>query len=101
MRLALVVAVISSLAVASTEARAETACGSVGGGWNAPNGAVVLTTGPGIIKSVVNGVGEYYSHSMISHGVGSWVTHETMRQPDKRGWPDLCDGGPLNHDQLR
>ena len=60
------------------------ACGCVGAGWNAPEGAVVSSrSGRGPIRGVITAIGEYYTHSMISHGPGSdqWVSHTTMRTP--------------------
>lgn len=60
------------------------ACGCSPAGWNVPNGAVISsrgTTGP--ITGVIDAIGEYYTHSMLSHGPGStkWVSHTTMKTP--------------------
>jgi hypothetical protein len=47
--------------------------------WNAPRGAIVSGTSEGPIRSVLNGVGETRTHSMISNG--DWATHSTSLQP--------------------
>ncbi|WP_224248466.1 hypothetical protein [Hyalangium gracile] len=82
----------------SSTAHAET-CGWAPAGWNAPNGAAVFNKGPGPVDAVLTAVGEYRSHSMLSHGL-TGVTHATMKMPTENAWPLLC-GLPLNADQLR
>ena len=60
------------------------ACGCAPAGWNVPNGAVISSRGSsGPITGVIDAIGEYYTHSMISHGPGSsaWVSHTTMKTP--------------------
>jgi hypothetical protein len=75
-------------------------CGYAPGTWNAPNGAVVFNKGPGPVDAVLNAVGEFRSHSMLSHGPGGGVSHATMKLPAENSWPLVC-GLPLNADQLR
>jgi hypothetical protein len=77
-------------------------CGTIAASWNVPKGgAVFLVSGPGPITSVINGVGETRTHSMLSLG-GSRVIHATMHNPPAR---DPSDDGfcsvPLFPDQLK
>jgi hypothetical protein len=80
-------------------AHAEEVCGWSTGTWNAPNGAAVFNKGPGPVDAVLSAVGEWRSHSMLSHGP-TGMTHATMKMPAENGWPLVC-GLPLNADQLR
>ncbi|PTL84543.1 hypothetical protein [Vitiosangium sp. GDMCC 1.1324] len=80
---------VSALALAGS-AQASGECGSTSAGWNAPNGAVVFDRGPGPIRDVLDAVGEYRTHSMLSHGPGAGVSHATMRTPDQADWPGVC-----------
>ncbi|HEU4412691.1 MAG TPA: hypothetical protein VFS43_46030 [Polyangiaceae bacterium] len=94
---------LAALAVlgAAGRAAAAQACGYSSSGWNAPNGAVVFTRGEsGPIASVMNALGEYRTHSILSHGPGKAATHSTMRTPAQNSWPAVC-GTPINVDQLR
>ncbi|MBZ4421152.1 hypothetical protein K8638_32290 [Myxococcus sp. RHST-1-4] len=75
-------------------------CGYTAAGWNAPNGAVVFDRGAGPIRNVIDAIGEYRTHSMLSHGTGGGVSHATMKDPDQNGWPTVC-GTPLNVNQLQ
>jgi hypothetical protein len=72
---------------ASIAAEADTQCGSVSAGWNAPNGAAVFSHSPGIITGVISSLGEYRTHSMLSRGPGGWVSHATAGTP---GTQDEC-----------
>ncbi len=74
-------------------------CGYTSAGWNAPNGAVVFDRGDGPIRNVIDAIGEYRTHSMLSHGAIGAVSHATMEDPDQNGWPTVC-GTPLNVNQL-
>ncbi|MCC6559031.1 MAG: hypothetical protein IT372_39410 [Polyangiaceae bacterium] len=88
-----------ALAAAPASATAV-ACGSTSAGWNVPNGGVAFNRGGGPIRSVINAIGEWRTHSMLSHGPGGYVTHATMKTPDRTAsWPDVCNW-PLNRDQL-
>ncbi|MBU8894286.1 hypothetical protein DRW03_11870 [Corallococcus sp. H22C18031201] len=89
---------VSALGFAAPAAASE--CGSTSAGWNAPNGAVVLSRSDGPIKDVLNAVGEYRTHSMLSHGANGGVTHATMKDPAQNGWPSVC-ATPLNATQLQ
>jgi hypothetical protein len=86
--------------VAAPASAATVACGSVGPGWNAPNGAVVFNRGAGPIRDVLTAVGEWRTHSMLSHGPGGYVSHATMKTPGMTSsWPDVCTW-PIDRDQL-
>lgn len=91
---------LSLFALVIVPGQAEAQCGYAPASWNAPNGAVVFNRGPGPIRDVLDAVGEYRTHSMLSHGPGGGVTHATMRTPDQNGWPTVCTL-PLNATQLR
>src|SRR5262249_12740171 len=92
--------IAAPLLLAVTNAAATpVACGSVSNGWDAPLGAAVFTTGSGPIDAVIGAIGEFRSHSMLSHGPGGWVSHATMKTPDQNGWPQVC-GQPINPGQL-
>ncbi len=98
--LALVAAALTLASLAHAQAGTPSVCGSAPSSWNAPNGAAVFSKGPGPIDAVLNAVGEFRSHSMLSHGPGGGVSHATMKMPDTNPWPLGC-GLPLNADQLR
>jgi hypothetical protein len=70
--------------------RADTVCGSTSAGWNVPYGATAFIQGPGPIKDVLTAVGEYRSHSMLSHGPGGWVTHSTSVTPPASSDRGFC-----------
>jgi hypothetical protein len=72
----------------SVSARADTTCGSAPAGWNVPNGATAFSVAPGTIADVLGALGESRSHSMLSHGPDSWVTHATSTKP---GYVEKCD----------
>jgi hypothetical protein len=94
---------LAALAVtgAAGRAAAAQACGYSSSGWNVPNGAAVFTRGEsGPITAVITALGEYRTHSLLSHGPGKAVTHTTMRTPSQNGWPDVCST-PINVDELR
>jgi hypothetical protein len=59
--------------------------GQVNGlGWNAPDGALVLTKmtpGRDAILAVIAALGENYSHTMLSHGATGWASHNTAKVP--------------------
>jgi hypothetical protein len=65
----------------STSAHAETFCGSTAAGWNVPNGAAVFEHSGGFITGMMNAIGEYRTHSMLSRGPNGWVTHATASKP--------------------
>jgi hypothetical protein len=90
---ALVAAALAApAALAGATSTSSVACGSTAAGWNAPNGAIVLSrsAGDGPVTAVLDAVGEYRTHSMFSHGPGGEVTHETMYTPGTTGWPTYC-----------
>jgi hypothetical protein len=76
------IGIVGLLLLASTEARAgEGVCATAPAGWNVPNGDTVYESSPGPVYSVLSAVGEYRSHSMLSNGPDSWVTHATSITP--------------------
>lgn len=98
---ALAAAVLAApAALAGSSDTSAVACGSTAAGWNAPNGALVLSRGGGgPVAAVLDAVGEYRTHSMFSHGPGGEVTHETMYTPGTNGWPTYCST-PLKVNEL-
>jgi hypothetical protein len=90
----------SQLAHAGAADTTSAACGSAPASWNAPDGALVISRSSGVIDSVLTAVGEYYTHSMISHGPENVVSHSTMYMPGTTGWPTYCST-PLKADELR
>ncbi len=93
--------ICSGLAFAGSSDTSDVACGSSPSGWNAPNGSLVLNRGgEGPVTAVLDAVGEYRTHSMLSHGPGGAVTHETMHSPGINGWPTYCST-PLRVGELR
>ncbi|AGC42963.1 hypothetical protein MYSTI_01631 [Myxococcus stipitatus DSM 14675] len=90
---------VSALAVAFPATASE--CGYTSAGWNAPNGAVVFSRSEdGPIRDVIDAIGEFRTHSMLSHGPTGGVTHATMTDPNQNDWPKVC-GTPLNAGQLQ
>ena len=88
--------------VAAATAREETrveVCGGTTYHWNAPKGAMVSSRAAtrGLLNVVVDAVGEYRTHTMLSHGPDRWVTHATRRQPKTQA---SC-GKPFVPDDLR
>jgi len=100
-RLTTALLLISGAAFAGASGTSDVACGSTGAGWNVPNGAIVLSRGGsgGPVAAVLDAVGEYRTHSMLSHGPGGEVTHETMYAPGTTGWPTYCST-PVNPSEL-
>ncbi|MCE9669573.1 hypothetical protein LY474_17400 [Myxococcus stipitatus] len=95
------VACVVALTLMATVPATASECGYTSAGWNAPNGAVVFSrSDDGPIRNVIDAIGEFRTHSMLSHGVLGGVTHATMRDPDQNSWPTVC-GTPLKVDQLR
>jgi hypothetical protein len=94
------VLVSAGAASAGASDTSDIACGSSSSGWNAPNGALVLNRAPGPVRAVIDSIGEYRTHTMMSHGPGGWVTHETMHSPGQNGWPTYCST-PLKADELK
>jgi len=93
--------ICSGAAFAGSSDTSDVACGWSNSGWNAPNGALVLNRGgEGPVTAVLDAVGEYRTHSMLSHGPGGQVTHETMHSPGTTGWPTYCST-PLRTNELR
>jgi hypothetical protein len=90
-----------ALTAAATPAQAAENCYTAPASWNAPNGAVVFSRGEsGPITPVIDAVGEYRTHSILSHGPGGGASHATMGTPDMRPWPDVCTLA-LKAEQLR
>jgi hypothetical protein len=100
MRRLLVGSVAVSTLVLGGTAHATGECGSTSAGWNAPNGAVVFDRSFGPIRDVLDAIGEYRTHSMLSHGPGSTVSHATMANPTQEPWPGVCNK-PISGFDLR
>ncbi|HEX5061647.1 MAG TPA: hypothetical protein VFV99_19910 [Kofleriaceae bacterium] len=82
------------LGQAPAPARADVYCGASNPNHDAPAGYLVLSRSQDIVAPVVSALGEYRTHTMLSHG--SWFTHAAMRTPSSgRNAPHL------NSDQLR
>lgn len=82
--LALILALTSIGSSAHAYIADDDACGSAPAGWNAPNGAAVSSRqAVGPITDLMDAIGEFYSHQMLSHGPGStkWISHSTMKNP--------------------
>lgn len=80
------------------------ACGSAPAAWNAPNGSLVASRSVhGPISSLMDAIGEYYSHQMVSHGTIGWLSHATMKTPGVSIgviWPfndDQVEGADLKY----
>lgn len=71
----------AGLSLWSASAQATSHCGSTSAGWNAPLGAAVFNSSSGPIQAVIGAIGEYRTHSMLSHGPDGWVTHATSDNP--------------------
>jgi hypothetical protein len=82
-RIALTLFGVAAFAASPSAARAEPLCGSTSAGWNAPPGAAVLIVGAhgDVVHDLLAALGESRSHSMISHGPGTWTTHATSTTP--------------------
>jgi hypothetical protein len=65
-----------------------------------PTGAVAFSRGAGPVRDTLSAVGEYRSHTMMSHAPGGWVTHASMKQPGQNGWPYACRV-PLDQNTLQ
>lgn len=70
-------------------------CGSAPGAWNAPNGASVNSRSQsGVVGTILSTLGEYYSHTMISHGP-TWMSHASMQTPRANVWNSSTDNWNL------
>jgi len=67
------------------------ACGGSAPGWDAPWGAGVWTVSNGPTKAIMTALGETRTHSMLSHGPGQWMTHDTMFTPGTNDVCEACD----------
>lgn len=81
---------LATPAFAGSSDTSSLACGSAPAGWNAPKGALVASRGKGPVTAVIDAVGEWRTHIMMSHGPGQYVTHSTMFSPGTNGWPTYC-----------
>lgn len=90
-------------ALAGGDDTGDDACGYNHANWDSWKGDLILTRNPsGPIYSVLNTIGEYYTHSIISHGSTKSfaASHSTMHMPGQKSWPDVCDG-PCREDELK
>ena len=86
-------------ALAGSSDTSDVACGSTAAGWNAPKGALVASRGKGPVTAVIDAIGEWRTHIMMSHGPGQYVTHSTMFSPGTNGWPTYCST-PIKANEL-
>lgn len=111
-RLAGIIVVLGGFALASQAFATDTYCGSTSAGWNVPKGAATFSSSPGPIKTVIQAIGEYRSHSVLSNGPGWFVTHSTAHTPTTNGdlspyWTPFCSScgsecwNPLDPNALR
>jgi len=105
MRTAVSFMVVLSFIAGANPARAggmdttTVACGAVQASWNAPKGAIVGLRRDGTVSAMLEAVGEYRTHVMMSHGVGGSVTHAMAHDPGVNDWPTLCSR-PLRAKEL-
>lgn len=92
--------VIAAPAFAGGGSTSQGACGSAPAGWNVPNGALAFSRGAGAITDVINAVGEYRTHVMMSHGPGGWVSHAAMHTPGTNDVCAACDN-PMRANELQ
>ncbi|HYW87020.1 MAG TPA: hypothetical protein VFB50_04575 [Chloroflexota bacterium] len=76
--------------MASPSATNQPACGTVSAAWNVPNGGIAFNRSDGPVKSVIDAIGEYRTHGIISNGTTNYVSHCTMHSPGQTGWPTYC-----------
>jgi hypothetical protein len=76
----------------------DTACGYAPATWNAPNGSIVfMRSDNGTFRAMVDQLGEYRTHVMLSHGLNGnhdrtgWVTHNTMHAPGTNNVCKACN----------
>jgi hypothetical protein len=77
-------------------------CGSTQAYWNAPKGAAVFSRAPGPIAGVIDQIGEYRTHVVLSHGntANAWVSQNSLAQPGRTS--DTCSAckNPLKGERL-
>jgi hypothetical protein len=107
MRAKLAVTVVLGLALFAAPAWAggsdtsSPECYTVSAGWNAPNGTTVFNRGQqGVTRAIVDAMGESRTHTMISHGPNTWVSHSTMYSPGTNGVCKACDE-PVRANELQ
>jgi hypothetical protein len=77
---ALVVVAVSCFIHSPARVRAETYCGATNPSHDAPSGYIIFSRAQkSVIKPVINSLGEFRTHTMLSHG--EWITHATMKTP--------------------
>jgi len=104
MRLAVLVVLAFALAGARSAAAGgagtnDVACGSVAASWSAPRGAIVSIRRDDVVTAITDSAGEYRTHVMLSHGVGTAATHAASHTPGTNGWPIYCSR-PLRANEL-
>jgi len=73
---------------AAAPAGADTTCGVASKtAWNVPDGGLVISRTGGVIRVILDAVNEWGTHTVLSNGYDSWVTHATATQP---GQQDAC-----------
>lgn len=97
-------AILSMTATAYADDNVE--CYTSSGTWNVPRGSLAVNRSQAAspISAVVTGVGEYWTHSVISHGpdpaAGGWASFATARLP--RTYPSGASscGAPVEPNDL-
>src|SRR5262245_23015046 len=74
-------ALLAMTVLGGTAGANESMCGYGWNWYNAPTGAAVLSRSDDIVSTIMNAVGEWYTHSTISAGDGYNVFHSTMGDP--------------------
>jgi len=95
-----------ALATAAAQAGDNVECYSSAGTWNVPRAAIAFNRSQGSspVASVVTGVGEWWTHTVSSHGPdqtsGGWASMATAREP--RTYPDGASscGAPVEPNDL-
>jgi hypothetical protein len=96
-------AALTAATVMAAQASAETICATARRTtWNVPKGGLIInrSTG-GVVKVILDSVNEWGTHTAMSHGYDTYVSHSTAKQPstqDSCSVPikrvDLTNAGP-------
>ena len=96
---------LTAASIASASDNAE--CYTSPGVWNVPRGALVVNRGGGDgdpIKTVIDTMGEHFTHSVVSHGQDSagtvWGSMDTMKVPATYPSGNSSCGHPVEPSQL-
>jgi hypothetical protein len=71
--------------------------------WNVPNGGLVVNRSGGVVRTIMDAINEWSTHSALSHGTSStsWISQATGKQPRTQQYcsvplnpTDLTNTGP-------